>query len=52
MLKNVLNKEIYKGYVLVVFGLMKILNKFIVKVYILIEKEGGRVNFFCLGYKF
>jgi len=51
LLKNVPNKEIYKGYVLAVPGLMKTANKFTAKVYILTEKEGGRANPFRSGYK-
>jgi elongation factor Tu len=51
LLKNVPNKEIYKGYVLAVPGLMKTSNKFSAKVYILTEKEGGRANPFRSGYK-
>ena len=34
LLKNVPNKEIYKGYVLAAPGLMKTSNKFLAKVYI------------------
>jgi len=51
LLKNVPNKEIYKGYVLAAPGLMKTVNKFTAKVYILTEKEGGRANPFRSGYK-
>jgi len=51
LLKNVPNKEIYKGYVLSMPGLMKTANKFLAKVYILTEKEGGRANPFRSGYK-
>ncbi len=51
LLKNVPNKEIYKGYVLAAPGLMKTSNKFTAKVYILTEKEGGRANPFRSGYK-
>ena len=51
LLKNVPNKEIYKGYVLAAPGLMKTSNKFKAKVYILSEKEGGRANPFRSGYK-
>jgi elongation factor Tu len=51
LLKGVPNKEIYKGYVLAAPGLMKTVNKFTAKVYILTEKEGGRANPFRSGYK-
>lgn len=51
LLKNVPNKEIYKGYVLAAPSLMKTSNKFSAKVYILTEKEGGRANPFRSGYK-
>jgi elongation factor Tu len=51
LLKNIPNKEIYKGYVLAKPGLMKTSNKFKAKVYFLTEKEGGRANPFRSGYK-
>jgi elongation factor Tu len=51
LLKNIPNKEIYKGFVIAVRGLMKTSNKFKAKVYILSEKEGGRANPFRSGYK-
>jgi len=51
LLKNIPNKEIYKGFVLAAPGLMKTANKFKAKVYILTEKEGGRANPFRSGYK-
>jgi len=51
LIKNVPNKEIYKGYVLAVPNLLKTSSKFYAKVYILTEKEGGRANPFRSGYK-
>lgn len=51
LLKNVPNREIYKGYVLAAPGLMKTSTSFKAKVYILTEKEGGRANPFKSGYK-
>ena len=51
LLKNVPNKEIYKGYVLAAPGLMKTSDKFLAKVYILTKEEGGRANPFRSGYK-
>jgi elongation factor Tu len=51
LLKNIPNKDIYKGYVIAAPGLMKTANKFKAKVYILSEKEGGRANPFRSGYK-
>jgi len=51
LIKNVPNKEIYKGYVLATPGLMKTSNKFQAKVYFLTEKEGDRAKPFRSGYK-
>jgi len=51
LLKNVPNREIYKGYVLATPNIMKTANKFKAKVYILSEKEGGRSKPFKSGYK-
>jgi len=51
LLKNVPNREVYKGYVLATPNVMKTANKFKAKVYILSEKEGGRSKPFKSGYK-
>jgi elongation factor Tu len=51
LLKNVPNREVYKGFVLSVPGFMKTANKFTAKVYILSEKEGGRSKPFKSGYR-
>jgi elongation factor Tu len=51
LLKGVPNREIYKGYVLAVPGLMSTSRRFKAKVYILTEKEGGRANPFRSGYR-
>jgi elongation factor Tu len=51
LLKNVPNREVYKGYVLAVPNLMKTCSRFKAKVYFLTEKEGGRANPFRSGYK-
>jgi len=51
LLKNVPNREVYKGYVLASPNIMKTANKFKAKVYILSEKEGGRAKPFKSGYK-
>lgn len=51
LLKNVPNREVYKGFVLAAPGLMKTSQVFTAKVYILSEKEGGRANPFRSGYK-
>jgi elongation factor Tu len=51
LLKNVPNKDVYKGYVLATPNIMKTANKFKAKVYILSEKEGGRAKPFKSGYK-
>lgn len=51
MLKNVPNRDVYKGYVLAKPGFLKTSSKFNAKVYFLTEKEGGRANPFRSGYK-
>jgi elongation factor Tu len=51
LLKNVPNRDVYKGYVLSTPNFMKTANKFTAKVYILSEKEGGRSKPFKSGYK-
>jgi elongation factor Tu len=51
LLKNVPNKDVYKGYVLATPNVMKTANQFKAKVYILSEKEGGRSKPFKSGYK-
>jgi elongation factor Tu len=51
LLKNVPNREVFKGYVLAVPNLMKTSSRFKAKVYFLTEKEGGRANPFRSGYK-
>ena len=51
LLKNVPNKEVYKGYVLSVPNFMKTASKFKAKIYVLTEKEGGRSKPFWSGYK-
>jgi len=51
LLKNVPNREVYKGYVLAAPNFMKTANKFKAKIYILSEKEGGRSRPFRSGYK-
>jgi len=50
-LKNVPNRDVYKGYVLASPNFMKTASKFTAKVYILSEKEGGRAKPFKSGYK-
>jgi len=51
LLKNVPNREVYKGYVLAAPNFMKTANKFQAKIYVLSEKEGGRSRPFRSGYK-
>lgn len=51
LLKNVPNREVYKGFVLAAPNLMKTSLRFKAKVYFLTEKEGGRANPFKSGYK-
>jgi elongation factor Tu len=51
LLKNVPNRDVYKGYVLATPNIMKTASKFKAKVYILSEKEGGRSKPFKSGYK-
>lgn len=51
LLKNVPNKEIYKGYILSIPNNVKCYITFIARIYILSHKEGGRVNSFKSGYK-
>jgi elongation factor Tu len=51
LLKNVPNRDVYKGFVLATPNFMKTASKFTAKVYILSEKEGGRSKPFKSGYK-
>jgi len=51
LLKNVPNRDVYKGFVLSAPGFMKTASKFTAKVYILSEKEGGRSKPFKSGYR-
>lgn len=51
LVKNVPNRDVYKGYVLGAPGFLKTSSKFKAKVYFLTEKEGGRANPFRSGYK-
>jgi elongation factor Tu len=51
LLKNVHHKDVYRGCILSVPGVMKTYKAFFAKVYILTEKEGGRSKPFKSGYK-
>ena len=51
LLKNIPNKQVYKGYVVSAPGIMGSYQNFIAKVYILTKAEGGRSRPFVHGYK-
>jgi len=51
LLKNVPNKEVYKGFMLASPGFMKSYISFTARVYLLSVKEGGRSNPFRAGYR-
>jgi elongation factor Tu len=51
LLKNIPNKEVYKGCVLATPNTMKCYFKFEARIYLLSSKEGGRGKPFMSGYK-
>jgi elongation factor Tu len=51
LLKNVPNKEVYRGFMLCTPNTMKTYTVFTARVYLLSEKEGGRAKPFKTGYK-
>ncbi len=51
LIKNVPNKEVYRGFVLAAPNTMKVYSSFTAKVYVLSQKEGGRSRPFQSGYK-
>lgn len=51
LLKNIPNRDVYKGYVVAAIGTMKCHSNFLAKIYILTQKEGGRSKPFGSGYR-
>jgi elongation factor Tu len=51
LLKNVPNRDVYRGYILCKPGTMRVYSNFLAKIYVLSEKEGGRSKPFRTGYK-
>ena len=51
LLKNVPNKEVFRGYILCAVNTMKCYTKFQARIYVLSHKEGGRSKPFKSGYK-
>jgi len=51
LLKNVPNKEVIKGDMLVAPGTMRLVTKFKARIYVLSGEEGGRSKPFKTGYK-
>jgi len=51
LVKNVANKDVYKGYVLATPNFIKSAYSFLAKIYVLTKDEGGRSKPFKSGYK-
>lgn len=51
LVKNVPNREVFRGFILAAPNTLKVYTEFKAKIYILSEKEGGRSRPFKSGYK-
>jgi elongation factor Tu len=51
LLRNVPNREVYRGFIVGKPGTLRVFNNFIAKIYVLSEKEGGRSKPFRTGYR-